>query len=136
MGRNGVQRQAISELLALSRNHPMRQRTIEHLAVLQINLKIGQNLDQDERELAMNLTPVYDEQWRKETLQEGLQEGLQQGERSLVLRQLTRRLGRVSPEVVSRIEVLSLTELEALGEALLDFSSSDDLMTWLKPKRG
>lgn len=65
MGRNGVQRQAISELLALPYSHPMRQRTIEHLVVLQINLDVGQNLDQDEKKLAMNLTPV---QWRKETL--------------------------------------------------------------------
>ncbi|NJM68483.1 MAG: hypothetical protein HC851_23885, partial [Acaryochloris sp. RU_4_1] len=63
MGRNGVQRQAISELLALPRNHPLRQRTLEHLAVLQIHLRVGQNLDEDERKLAMNLTPVY-EQWR------------------------------------------------------------------------
>jgi hypothetical protein len=138
MGRNGVQRQAISELLALPRNHPMRQNTIEHLAVLRINLKIGQNLNQDEKALAMNLTPVY-EQWRKETLQEGRQEGrqegiqlgLQQGERSLVLRQLSHRLGELSPEVVSRIEALSLTQLETLGEALLDFSRLTDLATWL-----
>ncbi len=127
MDRSRTQRQAISELLALPDNHPMRQRTIEHLAVLRINLSAGQNLNQDERVLTMNLTPVY-EQWRKETLQEGRQEG----ERSLVLRQLSRRLGQLSPEVISRVETLALPKLEELGEALLDFSSSDDLMTWLQ----
>jgi hypothetical protein len=131
MGRNGVQRQAISELLALPGNHPMKQNTIEHLAVLRINLNIGQNLNEDERALAMNLTPVY-EQWRKETLQEGRQEGRQEGERSLVLRLLSRRIGNVSPNVVFRVEALSLPQLEMLGEALLDFTSSDDLMTWLQ----
>lgn len=130
MGRDGVQRQAISELLALPGNHPMKQNTIEHLAVLRINLNIGQNLNEDERALAMNLTPVY-EQWRKETLQEGRQEGRQEGERSLVLRLLSRRIGNLSPSVVSRVEALSLPQLEMLGEALLDFTGSDDLMIWL-----
>ncbi len=131
MGRDGVQRQAISELLALPGNHPMKQNTIEHLAVLRINLNIGQNLNEDERALAMNLTPVY-EQWRKETLQEGRQEGRQEGERSLVLRLLSRRIGNLSPSVVSRVEALSLPQLEMLGEALLDFTGSDDLMIWLQ----
>jgi predicted transposase YdaD len=98
-------------------------------------LHVGQNLDEDERALAMNLTPVY-EQWRKETLQEGRQEGiqvgLQQGERSLILRQLSRRFGVMSPDLKSQVEVLPLNRLEALGEALLDFKNTDDLMAWLR----
>jgi hypothetical protein len=139
MGRNGVQRQAISELLALPDYHPMKQTVIEHLAVLRINLNVGQNLNEDERALVMNLTPVY-EKWRQETLQEGRQEGrqegiqlgLQQGERSLVLRLLSRRVGALSPELLSKVETLSLLQLEALGEALLDFTNPKDLETWLQ----
>ncbi|MGF1602070.1 MAG: DUF4351 domain-containing protein [Thermosynechococcaceae cyanobacterium] len=139
LGRNGVQRQAISELLALPSNHLMRQQTIEHLAVLQISLQVGENLDEDERILAMNLTPVY-EQWRQETLQEGRQEGrqegiqvgLRQGERALVLRLLTHQLGALPAEVISQIEVLSLPELEMLGEALLGFSRLEELKDWLR----
>jgi hypothetical protein len=131
MARNGVQRQAISELLALPANHSMRQITMEHLAVLQINLNVRQNLNKDKRALAMNLTPVY-EQWRKETLQEGRQEGRQEGERSLILRQLSRRVGTMSPDVRLQVEALPLQHLEALGEALLDFTNADDLMTWLR----
>jgi predicted transposase YdaD len=99
----------------------------------------AQNLNKDKRALAMNLTPVY-EQWRKETLQEGRQEGrqegiqlgLQQGERSLILRQLSRGVGTMSPDVMSQVEALPLQHLEALGEALLDFTNADDLMTWLR----
>jgi predicted transposase YdaD len=79
----------------------------EHLAVLQINLNVEQNLNEDERVLAMNLTPVY-EQWRKEILQEGRQESRQEGERSLVLRLLSRRIGNLFSNVVSRVEALSL----------------------------
>jgi Domain of unknown function (DUF4351) len=137
MARNGVQRQAIAELLALPAHHPMRQITMEHLAVLQINLNVGQYLNKDKRALAMNLTPVY-EQWRKETLQEGRQEGiqlgLQQEARSLILRQLSRRVGAMSPDVMSQVEALPLQRLEALGEALLDFANADDLMIWLRSR--
>jgi hypothetical protein len=60
MGRDGVQRQAITELLALPMEHPMKRQTMEHLSVLQISLSMGENLDRDERDLAMNLTPVYE----------------------------------------------------------------------------
>jgi Domain of unknown function (DUF4351) len=130
MGRDGVQRRAIAELLALPSEHPMKRRTMEHLAVLQISLNVGQNLTTDERALAMNLTPVY-EKWRQETLDEGLQEGLQR-ERSLILRLLTRRVGGLPPDIRSQVESLPLEQLEALGEALLDFSQPSDLVDWLR----
>jgi predicted transposase/invertase (TIGR01784 family) len=59
------------------------------------------------------------------------QEGRQEGERSLILRLLTRRIGNVTPELTAKVQTLSLTQLEALGEALLDFSQPADLITWL-----
>jgi hypothetical protein len=63
--------------------------------------------------------------------QEGRQEGRQEEAQALVLRQLTRRIGNVAPEVRSQIQSLSLTQLEALSESLLDFSQPDDLKIWL-----
>ena len=74
----------------------------------------------------------------QEILSEGLQEGEQrgekrgreEGERSLVLRQLTRRVGELPQEVRQRIETLSLEQLENLGEALLDFQGMTDLEAW------
>jgi predicted transposase YdaD len=59
-------------------------------------------------------------------------EGRQEGEQSLVLRLLARRIGEVTPEMRSQIQALSLTQLEALGEALLDFRKPDDLDEWLR----
>jgi hypothetical protein len=44
---------------------------------------------------------------------------------------LTRRLGAVAPNLQERIQALSLTQLEELGEALLDFSVVTDLAVWL-----
>ena len=65
----------------------------------------------------------------------GLQLGLTQGRtvegKTLVLKQLTRKLGSLSPEITTKVSALSLEDLEALGEALLDFTSVEDLESWL-----
>ncbi|XPM53150.1 MAG: Rpn family recombination-promoting nuclease/putative transposase [Leptolyngbya sp. IPPAS B-1204] len=68
----------------------------------------------------------------QEIYQEGRQEGRQEGERSIILRVLTRRFGTVPPELQAQIQALSLPQLEALGEALLDFATLADLTTWLQ----
>jgi hypothetical protein len=62
-------------------------------------------------------------------------EGEQRGEvkqgQTLILRQLTRRVGNLSIEVEARVKALPLARLEELGEALLDFTQMGDLLTWL-----
>ncbi|NEU77850.1 DUF4351 domain-containing protein [Nostoc sp. UIC 10630] len=62
----------------------------------------------------------------------GKEEGKQEGEQALVLRQLQKRVGELPDEVRERIQSLSLEQLEALGEALLDFSAIADLLNWLQ----
>jgi Domain of unknown function (DUF4351) len=69
---------------------------------------------------------------------EGLQQGLQQEQerqRSLVSRLLTRRVGSVPENLVKQVEQLTIPQLEALTEALLDFTQLDDLVQWLKNDR-
>jgi hypothetical protein len=51
---------------------------------------------------------------------------------TLVLRQLRRRLGPLPAARRRAIEKLSLRRIEALGEALLDFNSPEDLERWLR----
>jgi predicted transposase YdaD len=68
---------------------------------------------------------------RQKGRQEGRQEGLDR-ERALILRQLTRRLGSIAPAQETQIRALSLTQLEDLGEALLDFTQPSDLDKWLQ----
>jgi predicted transposase/invertase (TIGR01784 family) len=60
------------------------------------------------------------------------QEGRIEEARSLVLRQLTRRLGTLPANVEAQVQALALPQLEALGEALLDFAELDDLVGWLR----
>ncbi|MEL6163174.1 MAG: DUF2887 domain-containing protein, partial [Cyanobacteria bacterium J06628_3] len=55
----------------------------------------------------------------------------QEGELLIILRLLNRKVGELPQQVRSRIETLSLEQLENLGEALLDFNSMGDLQVWL-----
>ncbi len=64
-------------------------------------------------------------------LELGLIEGRTTGERELVFKLLTRKLGSLSPEFTAIVNNLSLERLEALGEDLLDFTSTADLESWL-----
>jgi predicted transposase/invertase (TIGR01784 family) len=58
-------------------------------------------------------------------------EGRQEEGLALVLRLLQRRCGELAPAVRERIPRLSLPQLEALGEALLEFRGVIDLEQWL-----
>ncbi len=62
---------------------------------------------------------------------EGKVEGKAEGERALVLKQLTRKLGKVSAKLQKRVDGLSLEKVELLGEALLDFTDVADLEKFL-----
>ena len=79
-----------------------------------------------------DMTVLRESPWYQEIQQEGWQGGKLEEAQSLILRQLTRRIGDVSPESRSQIQSLSLDQLETLGEALLDFTESADLVNWLQ----
>ncbi|WP_341272075.1 DUF4351 domain-containing protein [Cylindrospermopsis raciborskii] len=51
---------------------------------------------------------------------------------AMVIRQLTRRLGELSEQRLGQIRQLSVPQLEALAESLLDFRDISDLEAWLK----
>jgi predicted transposase/invertase (TIGR01784 family) len=51
--------------------------------------------------------------------------------RSLVLRQLTKKLGIISAETQAQVNSLTLDRVESLAEDLLDFTQIADLINWL-----
>ena len=70
----------------------------------------------------------------QEILEKGEQRGLQRAlerEKSVILRQVRRRVGELTPSMEERIRALSISKLEDLAEALLDFASPADLTAWL-----
>jgi predicted transposase/invertase (TIGR01784 family) len=83
------------------------------------------------------------EQGLRAGLEQGIQQGMERGieqerlsrlerQRSLVVRLLERMLGAaLSDSVQETIQQLSLEQLDRLNEALLTFSTRDDLNAWL-----
>ena len=63
--------------------------------------------------------------------QRGISIGQQEHARSLVIRLLARRIGILPTELRSQVEQLSLIQLDALSEALLDFDQLANLTDWL-----
>lgn len=78
---------------------------------------------------------------REETMQESviyqyiLQKGERQGEQEEALKfclfLLDERFGEIGSSIIERVQVLNKEQLEALGRAILRFSSLPDLVTWL-----
>ena len=62
----------------------------------------------------------------------GVQQGLQQGEANLTIRLLKRRCGNLTAIQEQKVQSLSISQLESLGEALLDFQNMSDLENWLQ----
>jgi predicted transposase/invertase (TIGR01784 family) len=63
---------------------------------------------------------------------QGVQQGLQQGEANLAIRLLKRRCGNLTTIQEQKVRSLSISQLESLGEALLDFQDMSDLENWLQ----
>ena len=59
------------------------------------------------------------------------EQGKELATRALILRLLDRKVGGVPESLEARVKGLSLADLEALGEALLDFAGVADLEQWL-----
>ena len=90
----------------------------------------------------LRLNPVEERQFQvevdkiklpqeRENVMEITTSWMEQGERTLVLKQLTRKLGNLSPELLARVNSLNIDRLEALAEDLLDFKQVGDLERWL-----
>ncbi|MBW4619420.1 MAG: Rpn family recombination-promoting nuclease/putative transposase [Cyanosarcina radialis HA8281-LM2] len=107
---------------------PENRVIMELLTTIMVYKFEGKSQREVEQMLGITLkeTRVY-----KEIKQEGREEGRSVEARTLILRLLTRKVGKLPQKVSQRVEYLSLEQLENLGEALLDFTSMADLDTWL-----
>jgi Domain of unknown function (DUF4351) len=142
LGKGRVQTRAITEVTQLPPAHPYRQNALELLGNLKVILETRQASEPEDRDLIMQLSPLYLEKIREAELageqrgaqqaeQRGEQRGVLKGQQELVLRLLNRKVGHISTELESRINSLPLAPLKELGEALLDFTQMSDLIGWL-----
>ncbi len=107
------------------------QRTNFLELLVEITARIFPELSQEEIRRMLELVPFTQTRFYQEVKQEGRQEGM----RSLLMRQLFRRLGEIPQSAQTQIEQLSLEQTESLAEALLDFTSLEDLLSWLQQSR-
>jgi Domain of unknown function (DUF4351) len=126
LGKGKVQERAIEEVAALPMNHPYRDNVLDLLGNLRVTLAAKAIIEPEERDLIMQLSPLY-----LEKIQAAERVGGQKEAQTLILRQLNRRVGVLSPDLQLRVKALSVEQLEELGEALLDFKGLADLEAWL-----
>ncbi|WP_414582098.1 hypothetical protein [Scytonema sp. PCC 10023] len=116
LGKGETQRQAVSELLALPKNNPIRQNVQQLLASWRITVVNQENLTEDDQELIMNLSQAYME-WREATLQEG---------QRLVVENLLRvRFGTVDAQLLGVVEALIQLPPQEYSRLLLELSREE-----------
>jgi Domain of unknown function (DUF4351) len=84
-----------------------------------------------EEEDFMKTMEEIDTLYKSEMNRSRLEGEVKQGQ-TLILRQLTRRVGNLSIDLETRVKALPLDRLEELGEALLDFTQMNDLLAWFE----
>ncbi|QSV72553.1 MAG: DUF2887 domain-containing protein [Aphanizomenon flos-aquae KM1D3_PB] len=107
------------------------QLTLEEIQKM-LNLK---EADITQTRFYQEVLEIGEKKGLQQGVQQGLQQGVQQGEANLTIRQLKRRCGNLTAIQEEKVRLLSISQLESLGEALLDFQNMSDLENWLQDNR-
>ncbi|MEH2191604.1 MAG: hypothetical protein V7K98_02925 [Nostoc sp.] len=139
LGRGKVQRQAVEELEALSDNSPFLTNIIQlvHdlIAVLSARQEKERDIDQDDRELIMKLSEMYQQQLeeiKKQERQEGEQQGLARERRAMIESILQVRFGEVDSELATIIDQVIAITREEFTPSLLQLSREELLAKFTK----
>jgi hypothetical protein len=139
LGKGRAQQRAIEEVQALDINNPLRGKAIDLLANLKTTLELNQNLDTEDRDLVMQLSPIY-EQRLAEATQQGVQQGRQLGreerierERRIIENLLRLRFGALDNELQAIISPLLALSPEDFSSLLLQLPnlSREELLALL-----
>ncbi|MBO1348067.1 MAG: Rpn family recombination-promoting nuclease/putative transposase [Hormoscilla sp. GUM202] len=117
--------------------------TLAEIAEIDKALKIAKlaNMEPDEAdEVIRRSIYLQDEIGRmryasEEAWEQGIEQGIERGRiteaRALALRLLKKKFGEMTAEINSKIESLSLSNLEGLTEDIFEITSQSDLLNWL-----
>jgi len=108
-GKGNVQKQAVAELRELPSDNVFRLNALELLYNLRTILEVRQDIDREDRELIMELSPLYLQRLEDATqqgMQQGMQQGIQQGKRLMVESMLQVYFGEIDEELSQLIEPL------------------------------
>ncbi len=113
LGKGNVQKQAVTELRELPSDNVFRLNALELLYNLRTILEVRQDIDREDRELIMELSPLYLERLEdatKQGMQQGMQQGIEQGmqrtKRLMVESMLQVKFGEIDEELAQIIEPL------------------------------
>lgn len=120
LGKGRVQSTAIDELEALPADEPLRSRALELLYSLKTTLEVKQNIDEEDRELIMRLSPLYTQR-----LEEAEQRGQIEGQRKVVENLLKIRFGLLDEQLSTVIEPLLSLPTEEFTPLLLQLSREE-----------
>jgi hypothetical protein len=110
LGKDGVQRRAIEEVNELPKGHPYRQNTLELLSNLKVTLESQETIQPEDRDLIMQLSPLYLEQ-----IQAAKLEGKQQQQQEIAVNLLRKN---IPLEVISETTGVSIEQLQSLQSQL------------------
>ncbi len=130
LGKGRVQQQVIDELEALPQDNLLRSKAIDLLLSLKTTLEVNQNVDEEDRNLIMRLSPIY-EQKLAEAKQKGLQEGLQAERRNVLENLLRVRFGSLDAELRVIVEPLLALTPEEFTPLLLQLTREQLLERFL-----
>jgi flagellar biosynthesis/type III secretory pathway protein FliH len=119
-----VQQRAIQELEALPQDNPLRSQAINLLLNLKTTLELSQNVDEEDRELFMQIANIY-EQVKQEGREEGRQEAIQTERRTTIENALRVRFGSMDEELMAIIEQLVALSPEEFMPLLFQLSRED-----------
>ena len=136
LGRGKVQRQAVEELEALLANSSSLSNVVQlvHdlIAILSARQQQQQDIDQDDRELIMKLSQIYQEQLeeiKKQERQEGellgIDRGVQRERRAMVESILEVRFGKVDADLATIIDQVIAMSREEFTPLLLQLSREE-----------
>ncbi|MEA5576314.1 hypothetical protein [Anabaena sp. UHCC 0451] len=132
LGRGKVQRQAVEELEALANNHPFLEDVIklvhDLIALLSARQEKEKDIDQDDQELIMKLSEMYQKQLEEIKQQvelRGIDRGIQTERRAMVESILQVRFGEIDSDLARIIDQVIAISREEFTPMLLNLSREE-----------
>lgn len=100
---------------------------LNKLEVVEFDREVASIKKETEKEKVMQIVTS----WMEQGIEQGIEQGEQQEALRLVSRVLNRRVGELDAGVNERLQQFSVSQLEDLLDAALDFSQISDLLAWL-----
>ncbi|MEO1433822.1 MAG: flagellar assembly protein H [Cyanobacteria bacterium J06633_8] len=121
-GKGIIQQQAIDEVIGFDVEDPRRSTILQLLATWKISIEASSLVEQEDRELIMQLSQAYLE-WEQKTERRGIEQGMEQGQRQVVENLLKARFGELDEQLLAIIEPMLQLPPQEYASLLLELSS-------------